>query len=88
MHGTIDRLGPERGFGFIVSERKEFFFHRSALRGVDFEEPAPGTQVEFDVEGNAEGDRPREHPRAVSIRLSDNAVEATDNELLPPGKVA
>lgn len=88
MRGIVDRLAIERGFGFLVAEKKEFFFHRSGLKGVDFDELAPGTEVEFEVQGETEGDRPREHPRAVNIRLADAEVPATDHELMPPGKVA
>ena len=88
MEGIVDRLASERGFGFIIGDRKEFFFHRSALKGVEFDELAPGSEVVFDVEGQAEGDRPREHPRAVNIRLASGEIPAVDNEELPPGKAA
>ena len=87
MHGTIARLVPERGFGFISDQHgREYFFQRSALMGVEFEDLAPGTGVEFGARPPDPGDAPGEHPRAVSIRLADNASEAPDHERLPREK--
>ena len=87
MHGRITSISPERGFGFIAADDGgEFFFHRSALHGVDFEELAEGVTVEFTL-GHETGDRPDEGPRAVDIRLADDAIPAVDNEALPPEKV-
>lgn len=88
MHGTIASISPERGFGFIApdDDSGELFFHRSALHGVDFEELAEGVTVEFTV-GREEGDRPSEGPRAVDVRLADDAVPAVDNTALPPEKL-
>ena len=86
MHGTIARLSPEGGFGFITADDgQELFFHRSALQATDFEELAPGVAVEFEV-GHEEGDRPGEDPRAVSVRLAEEAAPAADHEALPPEK--
>src|SRR5687767_12117627 len=78
MQGTIVRIVPEQGFGFIDSGGREFFFHRSALLGVDFKELAPGVVVEFVVDRDPHGDEPGEHPRAVSIRLAEGAIPAVD----------
>lgn len=86
MDGTITRLIAARGFGFIESGGKEFFFHMSALKGVPFEELAAGQPVVFEVSEET-GDRPGEHPRAVNIELADNAVPAADNTPLPREKV-
>ena len=87
MRGTVDRLVPEEGFGFISAENgQELFFHRSALEGVDWEELAPGVALEFDVQAHAKGDRPDEHPRAVSVRLAPDAVPAVDHTVLPSEK--
>jgi cold shock CspA family protein len=72
MHGTIARLVPERGFGFITDQDgRDSFFQRGALPGVDFEDLAPG-----------------EHPRATSIRLANDATSAPDHEVLPGRKTA
>ena len=69
MHGIVDRLAPEGGFGFIHREGEEFFFHRSALTG-----------VEFEVASEAKGDQPGEHLRAVNVHLEANEVPATEHE--------
>ena len=87
MHGTVARLSPERGFGFIeATDGREFFFHRGALHGVEFEELAAGVGVEFEV-GHEPGDEVGEGPRATSVRLADDAIPAVDGEMLPPEKV-
>ncbi len=88
MRGIIDRLAPEAGFGFIVAGREEFFFHRTGLNGVEFDELAPGSEVEFEIASHAEGDEPGEHRRAVNVHLAPMEVPAADNEDLPFGKVA
>ena len=87
MQGTISSLVPERGFGFIRSpEGRELFFHRTALVGTDFEELAEGLPVEFQVATETHGDEPGERPRAVSVRLAEQASPAVDHEVLPPEK--
>ena len=84
MNGTIPRLVPERGFGFIrADDGQEFFFHRTALHATRFEDLAPGTAVEFQV-SREEGDRPDEGPRAVSVHLAADALPAVD----PPDATA
>ena len=89
MRGTVARLVADQGFGFITGEDgQELFFHRSALMGVDFEELAPGVAVEFGVREDREGDEPGEHPRAVSIKLAEDATPAVDHEVLPEGKTS
>ena len=85
--GTITALVPERKFGTITSDGQEYFFHQSALQGVDFDELAEGQQVEFTPKFDAEGDEPGERPRAVSIHLAQGELPAVDGETLPRGKV-
>ena len=87
MQGTVDRVVADGGFGFVIGPNgEEYFFHRSALSGVEFEELAPGVPVEFQAT-EGEGDAPDEHLRAVNVRLAPDAIPAVDNEPLPPGKV-
>jgi cold shock CspA family protein len=88
MHGTIARISPERGFGFITPDEEggEIFFHRNALHGVEFDELASGVAVEFTL-GHEEGDQPSEGLRAVDVRLADDAIPAVDNETLPAEKL-
>jgi CspA family cold shock protein len=77
-HGTVDRLIPERGFGFIADdEGGEYLFHRPALQATALDDLAPGTPVTFAV-GADPSDLPDEHPRAVSVRLADDALPAVD----------
>jgi cold shock CspA family protein len=88
MRGRVDRLVPAEGYGLLIAENgQELCFHRSALEGVDWEEIAPGTTLEFDVKAHATGDEPGEHSRAVSVRLAPNAVPAADHEALPAEKL-
>jgi CspA family cold shock protein len=65
LKGEIKRLVPFRGFGFIRAENGEdIFFHRSALRGKDFDTLKEGTGVEFNVTRDPKG------LRAVSVRIT------------------
>ena len=89
MHGTIDRINSSGGFGFITDQDgREYFFHLSGLMGVAYEDLAPGVEVEFMARPPSSGDEYGEHPRAVSIRLADAALEAPDHERLSPRKTA
>jgi len=47
LKGEIKRLVRLRGFGFISAENgEEVFFHRSVLRGEDFDTLQEGTSVD------------------------------------------
>jgi CspA family cold shock protein len=62
-NGTIKKIIPDRGFGFIRSEDgKEVFFHRSCCEGLIFETLKEGQPVDFDLEEAARG------PRASNVR--------------------
>ena len=83
MQETVDRVVADEGFGFIIGPNgEEYFFHRTALKGVDWEELGPGVPVIFQATVE-EGDRPDEHLWAVDIVLAPDAVPAVDNEPLP-----
>ena len=87
MHGTIDTLVTERGFGFITDDDgRRYFFQRSALMGVDYADLAPGQGVEFIARPPEAGDEPGEHPRATSFRLAEDAQLAPEGEQLPRSK--
>jgi cold shock CspA family protein len=78
---------PDEGFGFIIGPNgEEYFFHRTGLKGADWEEIGPGSQVYFQI-GEDPGDRRDEHLRAVDIFLDPDAISAVDNSPLPQGKV-
>ena len=86
MRGTVSSVVADRGFGFIAdADGREFFFHRSSLQATDFEELAEGVAVEFEV-GQEPADERGERPRAVNVRLAEDAVPAVDHEVLPPEK--
>lgn len=63
--GTIKKLMGQRGFGFIDTGGKEYFFHMSGVQGVHFDELREGQQVEFTVENDTRG----RGERAVNVRL-------------------
>ncbi len=88
MQGTIARLVPDRGFGFVnTDDGREFFFHRSALKATDYEELAEGQSVELEV-GHDPGDKPGEDLRAVNVHLAADALPADDNVPLPEEKTS
>ena len=60
--GTIKKLISEKGFGFIATDRKDLFFHRSAVEGGDFEDLREGQTVEY-----TEGQGPK-GPCADSVK--------------------
>ena len=61
--GTIKRL-TDKGFGFITSGGgKDYFFHRSAVEGVRFEELREGQNVSFNAVRGPKG------PTAENVRL-------------------
>mgnify|MGYP002633601578 CR=1 FL=1 len=59
--GTIKKIS-DKGFGFIKGESSEFFFHRSAVEDIEFDELREGQAVEFE-----EGEGPK-GPRAEHVR--------------------
>jgi CspA family cold shock protein len=61
--GRIKKIIREKGFGFIETNGKEFFFHRSAVEGASFDDLEEGQTVEYN-----EGEGPR-GPRAENVRV-------------------
>lgn len=62
--GRIKKLAKDRGFGFITgADGKEVFFHRSEVRGAEFDTLTEGQQVSFDAENDPKG------PRARNVRI-------------------
>jgi CspA family cold shock protein len=54
--GTIKRLVPERGFGFITDAAgTEYFFHRSSIES--FDTLRGGESVTFELEDSPKGAR-------------------------------
>jgi CspA family cold shock protein len=69
--GTIARILPAKGFGFITGEDgRDYFVHRSAFSdGPSLEEISEGQAVTFDVVTSSKG------PRAENVRVTDNGRE-------------
>jgi len=65
MEGKIVGLKMDKGFGFISvpDQSEDYFFHRSALQNVEFEELKIGFKVSFqETEG-------RNGPRAEDVEI-------------------
>ena len=63
MTGTIKKV-TDKGFGFITDTKgQEYFFHRSSVQGVGFDDLREGESVEFDVGQGPKG------PRAENVRV-------------------
>jgi CspA family cold shock protein len=62
--GTIKKLVPDKGFGFIKGQNGELFFHSSAVQGVAFEELREGQRVTYQ-----EGRGPK-GPRADAVQVA------------------
>ncbi|OGO36829.1 MAG: hypothetical protein A2147_10095 [Chloroflexi bacterium RBG_16_57_8] len=64
--GTIKRLVPDRGFGFIQSgEGSDLFFHSTELQGAVFATLREGQEVEFEIGKGRDG-----RAQAVKVRLT------------------
>ena len=65
-NGTIKKVQPDRGFGFIAADDgKEYFFHRSGLdSSLDFDRLNGGEYVTFEIERSDKG------PRAGRVRAA------------------
>ncbi|MGI8609181.1 MAG: cold-shock protein [Candidatus Dormibacteria bacterium] len=62
-NGTIKRIVPDRGFGFIATpDGTEYFFHRSSVE--NFDALRGDEAVTFEVENSPKG------PRANQVRLA------------------
>lgn len=63
MTGTIKTVRVDKGFGFVADgQGHEYFFHRSAVQGTEFEALSEGDAVEFDTGQGPKG------PRAENVR--------------------
>jgi len=66
MTGKIQRLYVDKGFGFVRNPDTgdEFFFHRSAVQGVRFEELREQQTVRFEAGQGPKG------PRADRVQVA------------------
>jgi len=53
--GFVKSFNPTRGFGFIESDRKEFFVHFSAIVGEGYKSLKQGQAVEFEPANGKKG---------------------------------
>jgi cold shock CspA family protein/ribosome-associated translation inhibitor RaiA len=62
--GTISKLFPDRGYGFIATaDGREVYFHRNSVLTPGFDEVKVGSRVRFAEEQGAQG------PQASSVTL-------------------
>ena len=67
--GTIKRLVPDRGFGFIQPPQgADLFFHRSEVQGEDFSTLREGQEVEYEVGKGRDG-----RAQATKVKLVGSA---------------
>jgi len=69
MQGRIHRLIRGKGFGFIQTEDRQYFFHHSEVRDIEFRRLTLGDVVEFQGVEEAEG----KNPRATEIHVIQKA---------------
>jgi CspA family cold shock protein len=66
LEGLIARLVSDKGFGFIqqAGDPLDYFFHRSAVVGAQFDNLVEGQPVSFTTEPSMKGPR----CRSVTVR--------------------
>lgn len=65
--GTIKKVVPDRGFGFISGERGDVFFHHSVVADQGFDQLQEGQPVEYEIEQGGGGKGSSKGPRASSV---------------------
>lgn len=69
--GTVTRLFPDRGYGFLVDEAgREIYFHRNSVLASGFDRLKPGTSVLFAEEPGDEG------PQASTVRVGHRRIRS------------
>lgn len=79
MEGRNIKVGKvkfvtDKGYGFITSDNKDYFFHAKLNRMIDFATIRPGCMVEFIAEENEKG------PTAARM-IVVNDLGSSDHEL-------
>lgn len=60
MTGIVKKIVVDKGFGFILgNDKKEYFFHRSALKNIIIEALQEGQEVTFEDAEGLKGKGPR-----------------------------
>ena len=60
VRGTVKWLNESKGFGFIESERKDYFVHFSAIQSSGFKTLAEGATVMFKASNGQKGPQAEE----------------------------
>lgn len=81
MQGTIQRLIRGKGFGFILVEGRQYFFHHSEVRDIAFKKLNPGDVVEFQPKEEPQG----RNPRATEITLIERKERLPRRAARRPG---
>src|SRR4030095_14364928 len=89
MQGTIHRLIRGKGFGFIQVDERQYFFHHSEGREIEFRKLSIGDVVEFQglVEGvdcEGAGGAEERTPRAVKVFVVKKAEPPPAPPPAPP----
>jgi cold shock protein len=65
--GTIKKLVPDRGFGFISTPSGDIFFHHTVVADNKFEELKEGQSVAYEITTGPDERGRDKGPRAVSV---------------------
>lgn len=49
MTGKVKKIVRDKGYGFIKSDKKDYFFHRSSMIDGEFDLLSEGANVRFDA---------------------------------------
>ena len=66
--GTIKKIMPDRGFGFISTDGEDVFFHHSSVAEVPFADLQEGQTVIYRVEDEGITQDRGKGPRATSVK--------------------
>jgi cold shock CspA family protein len=89
FYGTIKRIEPDRGFGFIETGGRDVYFHAVDIGDEVFQRLQPGQPVTFEYAPRQRDVEPEERkgPRAVKLKLIERmpggVLPRTPQELAP-----
>lgn len=74
--GTIHRILPDKGFGFIRANGKDYFFHKEDFQGF-FQDLVNDYNDNKSIEVEFEPEHPKKGPRARNVVRTDwpNSVD-------------
>jgi cold shock CspA family protein len=89
FYGTIKRIAPDRGFGFIETGGRDVYFHAVDIGDEVFRQLQPDQPVAFEYAPRKKDVEPAETkgPRAIKLKLIDRipggTLPRTPQELSP-----